>query len=137
MKDRKPCISVFIAYLTILSRNQEHQPRHDNSIPCMTVWQIYRVTEQPEEKEASQNESRLRFSQRKFQQQSPNPIRIRKSTPGSSKMVFHQGFIQYIGKIGEIFQKTNISYPLIRTRTCAYQGVINLSFFGKFCLRTY
>ena len=23
----------------------------------------------------------------------------------------------------QIFQKTNISYPLIRTRTCAYQGV--------------
>ena len=28
----------------------------------------------------------------------------------------------------KIFRKTKISYPLIRTRTCAYQGVRNLSF---------
>ena len=27
------------------------------------------------------------------------------------------------------FQKTNISYPLMRTRTCAYQGVRNVGFF--------
>ena len=26
----------------------------------------------------------------------------------------------------------NIFYPLIRTRTCAYQGVKNIRFFGKF-----
>ena len=32
----------------------------------------------------------------------------------------------------QIFQKTNISYPLIPTRTCAYQGVRNVRFFGKF-----
>ena len=35
-----------------------------------------------------------------------------------------------------IFRKTNISYPLIRTRTCAYQGsevkVKKYLFFGKF-----
>ena len=27
-----------------------------------------------------------------------------------------------------IFRKTNISYPLIRTRTCAYQRIRNVSF---------
>ena len=32
----------------------------------------------------------------------------------------------------QIFRKTNISYPLIPTRTCAYQGVRNVRFFGKF-----
>ena len=31
-------------------------------------------------------------------------------------------------KAGKISKKTNISYPLIRTRTCAYQG----AFFAKF-----
>ena len=29
-------------------------------------------------------------------------------------------------------EKPNISYPLIRTHTCAYQGVRNNRFFGKF-----
>ena len=33
-------------------------------------------------------------------------------------------FIKYVRKI---FRKTNISNPLIRTRTCAYQGVRNVS----------
>ena len=31
------------------------------------------------------------------------------------------------------FQKTNISYPLIRTRTCAYQEVKNISFREILC----
>ena len=31
-------------------------------------------------------------------------------------------------KAGQIFRKTNISYPLISTRTCAYQGVRNVRF---------
>ena len=31
-------------------------------------------------------------------------------------------------KARQIFQKTNISYPLIRTSTCAYQGVRNVRF---------
>ena len=31
-------------------------------------------------------------------------------------------------KARQIFRKTNISDPLIRTRTCAYQGVINIHF---------
>ena len=31
-------------------------------------------------------------------------------------------------KACQIFQKTNISYPLIRTRTCAYQRVRNVHF---------
>ena len=42
---------VFVAYLTFPDSRQEHQPRHDNSIPYKTVWQIYRNTEQPQEKE--------------------------------------------------------------------------------------
>ena len=28
----------------------------------------------------------------------------------------------------QIFQKTNNSYPLIRTRTCAYQGVLTCAY---------
>ena len=31
-------------------------------------------------------------------------------------------------KGSQIFRKTNISYPLIRTRTCAYQGLRNVRF---------
>ena len=31
-----------------------------------------------------------------------------------------------------MFRKTNISYPLIRTPTCAYQGVRNVSFSENF-----
>ena len=49
-------------------------------------------------------------------------------------------FIHYIRKI---FRKTNISNPLIRTHTCAYQGVTNVSFsenfacvLNKWCLMT-
>ena len=37
--------------------------------------------------------------------------------------------IKYVRKI---FQKTNISNPLIRIRTCAYQGVRNISFSENF-----
>ena len=39
-----------------------------------------------------------------------------------SKRVFQEN------KARKIFQKTNISYPLISTRTCAYQGVRNVRF---------
>ena len=49
-------------------------------------------------------------------------------------LVSHMGSsIQYVPKV---FRKTNISNPLIRTRTCAYQRVRNVSFFRKFCVRT-
>ena len=41
LKGQQPCISVFVAYPTIPSSNQEHQPRHDNNVPCMSTWQIY------------------------------------------------------------------------------------------------
>ena len=34
----------------------------------------------------------------------------------------------------KFFRKTNISYPLTRTRTCAYQGVRNVSFPERFAL---
>ena len=39
-----------------------------------------------------------------------------------SKRVFQEN------KARQIFRKTNFSYPLIRTRTCAYQGVRNVRF---------
>ena len=42
VKDLQSCIFVFVACLTILSCNQGHQPRHDNSISYLGVWQIYR-----------------------------------------------------------------------------------------------
>ena len=40
--------------------------------------------------------------------------------------------IKYVSKT---FRKTNISHPLVRTRTCAYQGVRSISFWE--ILRTY
>ena len=39
-----------------------------------------------------------------------------------SKRVFQEN------KARQIFRKTNISDPLVRTRTCAYQGVRNVHF---------
>ena len=50
-----------------------------------------------------------------------NLLKLLKLRKGSS--------IKYVRKI---FQKTNISNPLIRIRTCAYQGVINISFLENF-----
>ena len=44
---------IFVAYPTIPSSNWEYQPRHDNSFPCMAVWELYRDTEQSQEKENS------------------------------------------------------------------------------------
>ena len=38
VKDQQFYISVFVACLTNLSSNWEHQPRHDNSIPYMGIW---------------------------------------------------------------------------------------------------
>ena len=35
-------------------------------------------------------------------------------------------------KACQIFQKMNIFYPMIRTHKCAYQGLRNGAFFGKF-----
>ena len=43
-----------------------------------------------------------------------------------SKRVFQES------KARQNFRKTNISYPQIRTRTCAYQEVGNVCFFGNF-----
>ena len=53
LKDQQSCISIFVTQLASPSTNYKHQPRYDNSIPCMAVQQIYRVTEQPQEKETS------------------------------------------------------------------------------------
>ena len=58
MNDQQSYIPAFVAYRKPPSSSQEHQPRHDNSIPCQAVWWIDRDTEQPQEKETSQNESR-------------------------------------------------------------------------------
>ena len=44
-----------------------------------------------------------------------------------SKRVFQEN-----NKHAKFSAKTNIFYPLIRTRTCAYQGVKNVRFCGKF-----
>ena len=43
------------------------------------------------------------------------------------KFVRNHSFSTYT----KFLRKTNISYPLIRTRTCAYQGVKNVSFSGN------
>ena len=37
-------------------------------------------------------------------------------------------------KAHQIFRKTNIFYPLIRLRTCVYQGVINVRFSENLCV---
>ena len=49
-KDQQSCIFVFVALLIFSSRDYEHQPRNDNSIPCMDIRQIYRDTQQPRKK---------------------------------------------------------------------------------------
>ena len=38
VKNQQSCISFFVAHLTMPSSNYWHQLRHDNSIPCMSVW---------------------------------------------------------------------------------------------------
>ena len=40
--------------------------------------------------------------------------------------------ISSISYVRKIFRKTNISYPLIRTRSCAYQEVRNVNFSENF-----
>ena len=45
------------------------------------------------------------------------------------KRAFKGSFIYYVRKL---FRKSNISYPLIRTRMCAYQGVGNVTFSENF-----
>ena len=44
----------------------------------------------------------------------------------------HQYWGSFIYYVRKIFRNTNISYHLIRTRTCAYQGVRNVSFSENF-----
>ena len=76
--DQQPNISVSVSYLTYSSSNQEHQLRHNINIPCKAVQQIFRDKEQILEKETLQNESRLQFSWRRFEEwrqcKTPNPI---------------------------------------------------------------
>ena len=58
VENQQSCILIC---LTILSSNQGHQPRCDNSIPHMGIWQIYRDTEQPQEKKTSQDKLSSNF----------------------------------------------------------------------------
>ena len=51
-----------------------------------------------------------------------------KSKGRISKRVFQEN------RACQIFRKTNISYPMICTRTCAYQGVRKVCFFRKFAV---
>ena len=46
--------------------------------------------------------------------------------------IFHDNRGSFILYVREIFQKTNIFYPLICTSTCAYQEVKNVSFSESF-----
>ena len=43
-----------------------------------------------------------------------------------------ESFEPIIHLVGKNFRKTNFSYPLISTLSCAYQGVRNVRFSGKF-----
>ena len=53
VKDQHSSTTSFVAYLSIQSRNQEHQPKHDHSTTCMVVSKNYRDIEQPQETETS------------------------------------------------------------------------------------
>ena len=57
----------------------------------------------------------------KYSAKNRNSFKIENLSRGSS--------VKYVGKI---FRKTNISNSLIRTLTCAYQGVRNVSFSENF-----
>ena len=46
-KNHQSYISIFVAYLTILSSSQEHQSTHDNTILSKAIQQNYQDTEQP------------------------------------------------------------------------------------------
>ena len=59
-----------------------------------------------------------------------NKFICNKSKGRISKRVFQEN------KAHQIFWKTNISYPLIRTRTCPYQGVRNRFEICSFALLT-
>ena len=72
-------VSIPVAYSTYPRSNWEFRPRdgpRDNIL--YATWYIYRYKQQPLKKETSQNESRLQFSWRQFQEQgqckSPNSI---------------------------------------------------------------
>ena len=113
VKDQRSCISLSVAYLTTPTSNQEHQPRDDNSIPCMTAWQIY--TEQLQEKETSCNELRTTIQvSRKSERQH-----------FSSRTDPSQGFIQAILMSVRRHKKLNLLIEFSN------------SIFIKFYLKTY
>ena len=54
----------------------------------------------------------------------------------ASKNIFHLAIIYLVRTRAQSFLKSQYFLSLIRTRTLAYQGIKNASFFGKFPLRT-
>ena len=50
LKDQRSYLSASVVYIIYANTSQEHQPRHGNSIPSKTVWQIYRDKQQPQKK---------------------------------------------------------------------------------------
>ena len=50
-KNQQSYISVFVVFVAILSNSQQYPSRHDDSIPCKAVWQIYRDKGQSQKKE--------------------------------------------------------------------------------------
>ena len=60
VKDQQSCIFVFVAYPTRTTSQDM------TAVPCMAVWQIYRDTKEHQQKETSQNESRLQFCWMQF-----------------------------------------------------------------------
>ena len=48
----------------------------------------------------------------------------------------HFSMASSIWYVHKIFRKTYISYPMISTRSCAYQEGKKCQFLGKFCVRT-
>ena len=89
--DQQSYISVFVVYLTIPSSIQKHQPRQDNSIPCMAVWQIHRDTERPQEKKLRRTikSSNILRDSSSNRDNVPAPIQIRREIqPQHLKRIF-------------------------------------------------
>ena len=62
VKDQQSYIFFSVAYLTYATYNWKLQSRHDDSIQCRALSQIYRNKTQPQKKETTLNESMLQFS---------------------------------------------------------------------------
>ena len=69
MLDQQSHIPVSVAYVAHPSSSQEHQTKHDYTIPCKAVWQRYRDKKYPQEKKTSWKKPWINFSCRQSQQQ--------------------------------------------------------------------